>query len=71
MKKLLFALCLVCFTGAMATAQDGKKKKVETANTETKVKKTSTPTQKVHNVIHPKHKKYSGVKAKTKVKKDN
>ncbi|HYD19919.1 MAG TPA: hypothetical protein VEB40_00480 [Flavipsychrobacter sp.] len=71
MKKLLFALCLVCFTGVMATAQDNKKKKTETANTETKVKKTTTPKEKVHNVIHPKHKKYSGVKAKTEVKKDN
>jgi len=69
MKKLLFALCLVCFTGAMALAQDGKKAKTETTNTETKVKKTSTPKQKVHNVLHPKHKKYSGVKAKTEVKK--
>lgn len=71
MKKLLFALCLVCFTGAMASAQDGKKKKTETPTTETKVKKTTTPKEKVHNVIHPKHKKYSGVKVKKEVKKDN
>ena len=65
MKKLLFALCLVCFTGIAATAQDGKK-----TTTETKVKKTSTPKQKVHNVLHPKHKKYSGVKVKHEVKHD-
>lgn len=71
MKKLLFALCLVCFTGAMANAQDVKKKKTETPTVETKVKKTSTPTQKVHNVVHPNHKKYSGVKTKTEVKKNS
>jgi Ni/Co efflux regulator RcnB len=63
MKKLLFAVCLTCFAGAMAQAQDGKK-----TTTETKVKHTSTPKQKVHNVVHPKHKQYSGVKAKTEVK---
>lgn len=70
MKQLLFALCLVCFTGMVATAQEGKKKKTETATTETKVKKTSSPKQKVHNVIHPKHKQYNGVKVKKEVKHD-
>lgn len=63
MKKVLFAICLICFTGVVAQAQDGKK-----TTTETKVKRTSSPKQKVHNVIHPKHKKYNGVKVKHETK---
>ena len=76
MKKLLFALTFFCALGLTASAQkkevkaNDKKVKVETPHHETKVKKTSTPTQKVHNVIHPKHKKYSGVKVKSETKKD-
>lgn len=60
--------------GFSASAQDvkanDKKAKVETSAGEVKVKKTSTPTQKVHNVIHPKRKHYSGVKVKGEAKKD-
>lgn len=46
-----------------------KKTKIETPRSETKIKKTSTPKQKVHNVLHPGRKKYSGVKVKHEVKK--
>ena len=74
MKKLLFALF---FLGAMActasaqteTKASNKKAKVETPRSETKVKKTTTPKQKVHNVIHRKKKRYSGVKVKHEAKK--
>ena len=57
--------------GLAASAQEveksnNKKAKLEGAHTEVKAKKTSTPKQKVHNVIHPKHKHYSGVKVKAK-----
>jgi hypothetical protein len=69
MKKLFFCLMLAGFCVTAAVAQTTPKKKVETSAGEVKVKPTSTPTQKVHNVIHPKHKKYSGVKAKAKTSK--
>lgn len=74
MKKLLLSLLIVgAFSfGASAqteTKQTDKKMKTETPRTETKIKKTSTPTQKVHNVLHPKRKHYNGVKVKHEVKK--
>lgn len=58
MKKLLALLLSVCFVSA-AAAQ---------AKTETKVKKTTTVGQKVHNVFS-KHKHYSGTKVKKVTKK--
>ncbi len=55
MKKLLF-LVMLTFSISLATkAQDDKDK----------VKKTSTPVQKVHNTVSS-HKKYSGHKTKHK-----
>lgn len=60
MKKLLLFVMLVTGMTYVASAQDDTKK--------VKVKKTSTVPQKVHNAVS-KHKKYSGVKAKTKVDK--
>jgi hypothetical protein len=59
MKKLLILLLSVAFIGT-ATAQ---------AKKETKVKKTTTVGQKVHNVFS-KHKHYSGTKVKKVTKKD-
>ena len=48
-------MLLFCFAVTAAYAQE----------TEVKVKKTSSPTQKVHNVFS-KHKKHNGVKIKRK-----
>lgn len=75
MKKFLFSLVFFCALGFTASAQkevkaNDKKVKVETPHHETKVKKTTTPGQKVHNVFHRKHKRYSGVKVKSEAKKD-
>ena len=53
MKKLLFLLMLTFSIGIVAKAQDDKDK----------MKKTSTPIQKVHNTVS-RHKKYSGYKVK-------
>ncbi len=53
MKKLLFLVMLTFTIGIAAKAQDDKDK----------VKKTSTPMQKVHNTVS-RHKKYSGYKTK-------
>ncbi len=52
MKKLLFLLMLSFTIGFAAKAQD-----------KDKVKKTSTPVQKVHNTVS-RHKKYKGYKVK-------
>jgi hypothetical protein len=53
MKKLLFIVMLTFTIGIAAKAQDDKDK----------LKKTSTPVQKVHNAVS-KHKKYKGYKVK-------
>ena len=53
MKKLLFFVMFAFTFGIAAKAQDDKDK----------VKKTSTPVQKVHNTVSH-HKKYSGYKVK-------
>ncbi len=68
MKKIIVLLFATILIGGAASAQV---KKTET-KTETKSKPTTTVPQKVHNVIHPHHKKYSGhkTKHKTEVKKD-
>jgi hypothetical protein len=59
MKKLLFLLIFGSALSVAATAQAKAKE-------ETKVKKTSTVGQKVHNTFS-KHKKYKGHKVKHKV----
>ena len=74
MKKVVLSLFVVSALGLTAAAQTetkhtDKKMKVETPHSETKVKKTSTPEQKVHNVVHPKHKEYNGTKVKHEAKK--
>ena len=62
MKKILFLLAFVTLTiGAMAQQKVVKD--------EVKVKKTTTPGQKIHNVFS-KHKHYSGTKTKHVVKVD-
>ena len=53
MKKLLFLVMLTLTIGFVAKAQDDKDK----------MKKTSTPIQKVHNTVSH-HKKYKGYKMK-------
>ena len=55
MKKLLLFLMLIFSIGIIAQAQDGKDK----------VKKTSSPTQRVHNTFS-KHKHHKGYKIKHK-----
>ena len=77
MKKILLSLTIVCAINLSAAAQstevkaNDKKVKVESSDEKTKIKKTSTPGQKVHNLIHRKHKKYSGVKVKHEAKKED
>lgn len=61
MKKILFLVMLAVGLGATAMAQTTAPAKV--TKDETKVKKTSTIPQKVHNVFS-KHKHYSGTKIK-------
>ena len=58
MKRFIIAI-VVLF--ALSTTASAQKKE-----TKTKSEKTTTVPQKVHNVIHPKHKKYSGHKTKHK-----
>ena len=55
MKRLLMMLLLTLTVGLAANAQ-----------TEVKVKKTTTPVQKVHNLTHRRHKHYKGYKVKRK-----
>lgn len=76
MKKLLLSLAILCAISFTAAAQtevkaNDKKVKIESSTEKTKIKKTSTPGQKVHNLIHRKHKKYSGVKVKHEAKKED
>jgi hypothetical protein len=59
MKKILFLVMLAVTMSAAAIAQTPAK----VTKDETKVKKTSTIPQKVHNVVS-KHKHYSGTKIK-------
>ena len=63
MKKLLLGLILLCFVATVASAQEHKRK---TETSKTKSKRTTTVPQKVHNVIHPHKKHYSGHKYKHK-----
>jgi hypothetical protein len=72
MKKLLltsaFIIGLAAISSAQTTQTTQPTQKQETKK-ETKTKPTSTVPQKAHNMIRPKHKKYSGHKTKTKTKK--
>jgi len=77
MKKQLLSLIVLATIGFTASAQtsevktNDKKVKVENEQAKTKVKKTSTPGQKVHNLVYRKHKRYSGVKVKHEAKKES
>lgn len=68
MKKTILMFCVACALALTTTtttfAQD--KKKTETEDSKSKVKPNTTAGDKAHNVIHPKHKKSHGVKAKHK-----
>jgi hypothetical protein len=67
MKKLIMMLILVVGTSAITHAQTTKPKaKLETADHKVKAKPKTTASDKVHNAIHPKKKRYSGVKVKGK-----
>ena len=61
---------MLLVAGALTTvttyAQDQPKQKTESGDTKTKVKPNTTAGDKAHNVIHPKHKRAHGVKAKHK-----
>ena len=74
MKRLVFCIFILAAISLTASAQTeakhtDKKTKIETPHSETKIKKTSTPKQKVHNVLHPRRKHYNGVKVKHEAKK--
>jgi len=75
MKKIIFCCLLTSLLGLAVSAQviekksNNRKTKIETPHSETKIKKTSTPKQKIHNILHPKRKQYSGVRIKHEVKK--
>lgn len=62
----LIILCMASFSASAQTEvkKTDKKTKVETPHSVKKVKKTTTPKQKVHNILHPRRKHYSGVKVK-------
>jgi hypothetical protein len=67
MKKIMMMLVLVVGISVITHAQTTKPKaKVETADHKIKAKPKTTASDKVHNVIHPKRKHYSGVKVKGK-----
>jgi hypothetical protein len=59
MKQFILAVVVLFALNSSASAQTKKDSK-------TKSEKTTTVPQKVHNVIHPKHKRYSGHKSKHK-----
>lgn len=62
---LLIAGVFTATTYAQSSpAQD--KQKTETGDTKTKVKPNTTTGDKVHNVVHPKHKRAHGTKIKHK-----
>ena len=63
MKATFVSLLFICIISLAASAQTTQP---ATGESKTKVKPTTTVPQKVHNVIHPHHKEYSGVKAKHK-----
>jgi Ni/Co efflux regulator RcnB len=65
MKKLLFILAFTAGIATMSYAQQSPKK-VESGDSKTKVKPKTTVKDKAHNVVHPKHKRSHGVKAKDK-----
>lgn len=76
MKKILFSVFILVAFAITASAQVEVKKndrrtKVETPHSKTVIKKKSSPTQKIHNLVDPKHKKYKGVKIKHHAKKDD
>ena len=62
MKRFILITALLAGLG-LTQAQTMKPKEKE------EVKKTSTPVQKVHNVLHPNDKEHSGYKVKKKTKK--
>lgn len=61
MKKFLMLFFIALSVSVVSNAQTTKPEH------KTKAEHTSTIPQKVHNAIHPKHKKYSGYKVKHKV----
>lgn len=71
MKKVLMMLTFALAIGGTISAQtDKSKSKTSNKNYKTKVKPTSSTTEKVHNVFS-KDNKYSGVKVKSKNKHTN
>ncbi len=68
MKRLIISLLVILALTISASAQkETKRKKIHGHHeSKSKTERTSTVPQKVHNIIHPKHKKYSGVKKKHK-----
>jgi hypothetical protein len=71
MKKLFILFLFLAGVVLQASAQverkaNQKKVKVERRHSETKVKRTSSPRQKVHNLVHRRRRHYSGVRVKHK-----
>ena len=63
MKETFVSLLFIFIISLAVSAQTTQP---ATGESKTKVKPTSTVPQKVHNIIHPRHKEYSGIKAKHK-----
>lgn len=68
MKRLMIILLAIFTLNVVASAQtEVKKKRIHGDHeSKTKTERTTTVPQKMHNIIHPKHKRYSGVKEKHK-----
>ncbi|HEV7622149.1 MAG TPA: hypothetical protein VGO09_10460 [Flavisolibacter sp.] len=68
MKRLIIATVFLFALALTSSAQTEVKRKKQHGHKESKAKteRTTTVPQKVHNIIHPKHKRYSGVKRKHK-----
>lgn len=72
MKKLLLTSAFIigiAYMGSAQTTPPTQPTQKHETKKETKTKPTSTVPQKAHNMIRPRHKKYSGHKTKTKTQK--
>ena len=71
MKKLFISLAMIILFAGAAAAQTmtPHKEKEKTTAATTKTKPVATVPQKMHNALHPNHKKYSGMKTKQKTSK--
>lgn len=66
MKSLFILIASFFFISYSSNGQQKHKVKNETNGSKTKVKPNTTVTDKVHNVIHPRHKRHHGLYVKHK-----